>query len=155
MPKALYAIRYLFPRVQMGGAGFSILLYPEIKREVVLSGIKQKDVDQWIKNFGGPLLEGCGFTSAEKVQYRIQAQWGSWGLEHITVPGNACGLDIDRSGSLSAPRDGMCLSPHNVDSVPQAHLLLCIYTGIMDRLINTQQLRDWNRPERKKSKCNT
>jgi hypothetical protein len=27
----------------------------------------------------------------------IRVEWGEWGPEHISVPGNACALDIDES----------------------------------------------------------
>ena len=56
------------------------------------------------------------------------------GPEHITVPGNACGLDVDQG--LGAPRDGKVLQPHNIDSSNQVILLLTVFTTIADLIIN-------------------
>lgn len=51
---------------------------------------------------------------------------GDWGLEHISVPGNACGLDI--WDDICAPAGGMSLLPHNVDSKMQCMALITVFT---------------------------
>jgi len=64
--------------------------------------------------------------------------WGEWGPEHISVPGNACGLDLD--DGIWAPRGGRILLPHNVDSIAQSHLLLAVFLFFADVLVVRQRL---------------
>ena len=45
----------------------------------------------------------------------LRISWGEWGLEHITVPGDACGLDIEHH-TFGNTLDGPVLQPHNIDT---------------------------------------
>ena len=116
--------------------GFGIKLFPGFKELVSKSEITQDAVYRAVENMGRSWLDGCGFDhnfeyDGEKSKlYRpnqdLRVQWGKWGPEHITVPGNACGLDLDNG--ITAPKNGRNLSPHNVDSMKQAMLLLIVFT---------------------------
>lgn len=143
-----YHIDGLLPRPQMGGAGFCIKLYPEFKNAVARYDLTQDKVNRVIENLGRAWLDSCGFDSifdpensgvdrnpnkkpskSARPMYEthsIRIHWGEWGPEHITIPGNACGLDI--TNSIGSPRGGKMLAPHNVDTIKQAHLLLVIFT---------------------------
>lgn len=65
----------------------------------------------------------------------IRIQWGEWGCEHISVPGNACGLDIERSSFGSCFRAGVRLCPHNVDCWAQKQLLLIVFTELAEDIV--------------------
>lgn len=53
--------------------------------------------------------------------HSIRVSWGEWGPEHITVPGNACGLDICYGMGMSRRQGGKFLAPHNVDNLQPAN----------------------------------
>lgn len=137
----------------MGSHAFHIFLMPEFKKAVKDSEINQDNVDTLIIREGRYWLDStgfdrkfdpdnCGFNAdpmkppgpnayyAHEPRTAIRVRWGEWGPEHISVPGNACGLDIDRS-SVGNPFDGgSMLCPHNIDSLYQKHLLLIVFTEI-------------------------
>jgi hypothetical protein len=149
----------------MSGWGFNIKLWPEWKEVVKASGIDQKQADTAISNLGNTWLDACGYGRLfdpdnygfEKDPKKkpgprshrlydanmgvILVQWGEWGLEHITVPGNACGLDIDRS-AVGAPRDGACLYPHNVDNIYQAYLLQLVFNWFANAMVLERECRE-------------
>lgn len=154
----MYAIRHLCPRTdaQLGAHGFSIDLSPEWKFAVAASGLNQEKVDHHIKLLGNDWLSACGYNSyfdpdnsgiwadrslppgpnaVRSPDYRhIQVKWGEWGPEHISVPGSACGLDLDRGfGSLF--REGRQLTPHNIDSWSQKQLLLIVFCDLAESVI--------------------
>lgn len=156
----MYSIYGLCPRPQMSGAGFGIKLWPAWKDAVAKYNLTQKQVNAAIERLGRDWLDGCGFNSIydpdncgfdrdktkkpgpnARPMYEprtsIRVTWGEWGIEHITVPGNACGLDID--SSLGAPRGGRSLTPHNVDSLAQAHLLLVVFCWFADAIISNAE----------------
>jgi hypothetical protein len=166
-----YHIQHLCPRVDrsLSGAGFSIQLYSNWKEAVAKSELNQETVNTAIKNLGRQWLDGCGFSAIfdpencgfdkdpnkppspeahpRYMPWSIQVSWGEWGPEHITVPGNACGLDIDKG--LGAPPEGRVLLPHNVDRIGQAHLLLVVFTWIADFLVMEINERHYNERQRK------
>lgn len=156
--KAIYHINGLCPRtdIDMGRCGFSIDLHPSWRQAVKdCDWLTQKEVLEGIKNMHRAWLDGCGYSAiydpdnsgVDRIKgkspgpnahplydiHSIRVQWGEWGPEHITVPGDACGLDIGRS--IGGFRDGMSLHPHNVDSLAQAHLLLVVFLFFADTLI--------------------
>lgn len=145
----IYSIDCLCPTGGLGGYGFVIHLSPEFKEAVKRSGINQESADHVIKTFGLEWLQKCGFSDYFDIEncgytkeqrelpsletrplytYReIRIRWGEWGLEHISIPGNACGLDI--GGNFGCVfENGQLLTPHNVDSWNQVNLLLIIFT---------------------------
>lgn len=153
----MYHVIGFCPRtdIHLGRCGFGIKLYPAWAEAVKSSGITQNNVQTAIKSYHRAWLDGfgydaiydpenSGFQKDEKKKpgpnarplydiYSIRVSWGEWGPEHITVPGNACGLDID--SSLGSPRDGRTLQPHNVDSISQMGLILAIFTTFADHII--------------------
>jgi hypothetical protein len=149
-----YSIAGLCPTLNLGGFGFCIKLYPEFREAVAVAGIDQTAANNAMERLGRLWLDccgfdgifdpdNCGFERDEKrppgpnaqPSYRpnreFRIKWGEWGPEHITVPGNACGLDISRSG-FGSPRDGAILNPHNVDSWRQVQLLLVSFCWFAD-----------------------
>lgn len=148
----MYSIDGLLPSGHpLGGYGFCIHLAPEFRDAVAKSGIKQSHVDHVVKTYGQEWLQKCGFSSyfdPENCTFRddgtpsipsketrplhshreIRISWGEWGIEHISVPGNACGLDIDRDPRGSPFENGVTLYPHNVDSWSQVVLMLVAFT---------------------------
>lgn len=131
----MYRLRGWFPHQHMNGASFCIILTPKWKESVLKSGITQEQIDSLIENCGNAILEGHGRSSVEKhmIHCYIRVKWGEWGPEHITVPGDACGLDIDKHGW--GCHDGEAsLDPHNVDSISQSSMLLTVFIKIAELL---------------------
>ncbi len=163
----MYHITRLCPRtdIDMGRCGFSINLYPAWRQAVEDSKLTQHHIDTAIKNYHRAWLDGCGYDAifdpdkdplAEWEErnlgkkskpgpnarplydiHSIRVAWGEWGPEHITVPGNACGLDIDRS-SLT----GCSLVPHNIDNFGQVILLLTVFTTFAEHVIDKGEVKD-------------
>lgn len=134
--KNMYRIVGWFPsaKQEMGGCGFNIILTPEWKKVVEKSGLTQEKVDALIYNIGEAVLEGHGRDYCmDNVMHYLQIRWGEWGPEHITVPGNACGLDITNT-SIGCKEGEACLCPHNVDSISQASMILTLFTTIAEYL---------------------
>jgi len=152
-----YDIVGLCPRLgQIGGHGFRIKLYREWKVLVANRELTQEQVDTVIDNQGRTWLDACGYGSIfdpdncgihknpkkpagpdARPLYNpgqdLRVTWGDWGPEHITVPGNACGLDL--SNVAGAPRDGRVLSPHNIDNTNQKLLLLVVFSWFANDLV--------------------
>jgi hypothetical protein len=134
-----YHIKNYAPEPGMGQAGFNVLLWPEWRNSVEAHAkeLTQKSIDTAIENMHRQWLDGHGYDrefDGEKL-YRerdIRVKWGEWGPEHISIPGNACGLDL--SDGIWAPPKGKVLLPHNVDSVYQASLLLSVFLFFADTL---------------------
>ena len=145
-----YSIEGLCPRrdMDMGGYGFSVNLWPSFREAVEKRGLTQENIDNAIQRMGRSWLDACGYDGMfdpdnfgfnanrkkppgpkARPLYEpnrdLRVKWGEWGPEHITVPGDACGLDIDRS--IGSPRDGRVLLPHNVDCWRQVQLLLIVF----------------------------
>lgn len=116
------------PKSNGDGFGFSIRVFPGWKTLVSRIMIPDHESQKnWMDSVGSELLEGCGYDL--KVYGRfgaIRLSFGEWGLEHITIPGNGCGLDIT-SDSCFCPDGGRVMLSHNVDSMKQAYLLQCIF----------------------------
>ena len=131
----MYRLKSWFPDGKMGGSGFNIILTPKWKEAVAKSEINQEGVDNIILNLGNDILKGHGRATVDKHMLfcSLRISWGEWGPEHITVPGNACGLDIDTRCPGCLP-DEVPLTPHNVDSISQASMLLTIFIRIAEIL---------------------
>lgn len=139
----LYHIVNFWPQEGMSGSGFGIKLYPKWREAVAKSGRTQVNMDTMISKIGNSWLDGYGYTEPfvhegettrlYEARQCIRVRWGEWGPEHISVPGDACGLDI--CDAISAPKGGSFLSPHNVDHIRQAGLLLTIFLYIADDLV--------------------
>lgn len=150
--------------LDMGGYGFVIKLWPKFQGMVAGSDLDQQKADRVIQGLGRSWLDACGFDqmydpdnyghrreekppgpNAEPL-YRperdIRVSWGEWGLEHISVPGNACGLDIEKG--TSAPPGGRVLLPHNVDHWGQVQLLLIAFTWFANTLSLTTDQKATN-----------
>lgn len=165
--KILYHLVGLCPQSRMSGAGFCIHLFPEWKEAVARWNKDQAAINTAIENMHRVWLDGCGFNAIfdpnedpmdkwqrEKMgkprkpskdarplydEHSVRVQWGEWGPEHLTVPGDACGLDLDKG--YGCPRDGRVLGPHNVDSIAQAHLLLVIFTWFAGCIVLEERIR--------------
>jgi hypothetical protein len=149
--------------MQMSSAGFCIALWPEWREAVARFNKTQSEINTVIEHCGRAWLDGCGFDAmfdpdtnpmdqweakhlGKPIKYgpnarplyepknALRVQWGLWGPEHITVPGDACGLDLDTS-SIMCPKGGRRLTPHNVDNIRQAHLLLVVFTCFAESII--------------------
>lgn len=127
----MYLIRQLCPRtdIKLGNHGFAIELLPMFREHVARSGIDQGKVNCLIEHSGGEWLKACGYSNRYRPR-EIRVDWGEWGPEHISVPGNACGLDIDRSPfGVFCPGAAM-LTDHNIDCWAQKQLLLLTFTEL-------------------------
>ena len=139
----LYHIDGLCPRtdIAMGRCGFNIQLFPDWKKAVDKSGLTQQKINTLLDNMHRPWLDGCGYdalfdpdeTPEERWKRHhglltanpgpnthplygrteLRIQWGEWGPEHLVVPGDACGLDIE--DGCGAPRPDV-----RVDQPPSA-----------------------------------
>lgn len=142
----MYSIDGLCPSGGMGGCGFHIHLSPEFRDAVAKSGLGQKEVDRVLDAYGVEWSSKCGLlqrldsgrmyidrhaesgaipSKDARAIHGISVRWGEWGPEHISVPGNACGLDIGTFWSLYD--GGRVLLPHNVDHWGQVNLLLIAF----------------------------
>jgi len=150
----------------VGGHAFQINLHPKWKELVAASDLPntaegQRRVQQVIETHGREWLDVCGYNRLydhtqpmlfdddepravkpgpnAKPLYavnQIRVTWGAWGPEHISVPGNACGLDISRdSVGCVLGRGGVYLSPHNIDCWAQKQLLLLVFTELADHVV--------------------
>lgn len=142
----MYLIRGLDPRtdIAMGAHGFSIELSPQWRVMVASCGLTQEMVDKKILECGNDWLDSCGYKGklsydASKRLYEarhsIRIHWGEWGPEHITVPGNACGLDIDRNAFGTFIKNGAMLTPHNIDCWSQKQLLLIVFCSFAEDVV--------------------
>lgn len=131
----MYKIQGWFPTVgQMGGCGFNIILTPKWKEAVSKSILNQDKIDCLINNIGEQLLEGHGRRkSFTNIRCDLRIKWGEWGVEHITVPGDACGLDISTC-TVGCKEGEVMLVPHNVDSISQASMILALFLQIAEIL---------------------
>jgi hypothetical protein len=159
----MYHILLPTPRQEMSGWGFGILLWPPWREAVARRALTQENVNTAVGHLGRGWLDACGFSGMfdpdncghevdrtkkpgprAHPMYRpnldLRVSWGEWGPEHITVPGNACGLDLD--SGINAPRDGRCLQPHNVDCMRQAVLLLLVFQWFADDLVLDERMRN-------------
>lgn len=157
----MYLIRSLCPRtdLDMGAHGFTIELSAGWRDLVSRCDLDQGKINGLISTCGRDWLDACGFNQIydpdnygldrdpkkkpgpnAKPLYEphtsLRVGWGAWGPEHITVPGNACGLDIERTsfGRIMADR-GVTLLPHNIDSWKQKNLLLIVFTEIAESVV--------------------
>ncbi len=154
----MYAIKCLCHRtdINMGRHGFIIDLHPDLPKMVKHCGLTQKHIEQhlttcgrqWLDCTGFDLIfdpDNCGFEKDKELSpgpnarpsYQpnqdLRVTWGAWGIEHISVPGNACGLDLDNTCGCTFSR-GVSLTPHNIDSLYQKYLLLITFTEIMNNV---------------------
>lgn len=145
----MYKLQGWCPSQQMGGAGFNIILNEKWKEAVSNSAINQDRINNLVDNLGNHILQGHGRDAVEEhlIKCRIRVKWGDWGPEHITVPGNACGLDIDKSW-ISSGSEEVALTPHNIDSVYQASMLLTVFVKIAEIL----EGEVWERNKKNNSK---
>jgi hypothetical protein len=144
----LYHIKGYNPQYGMEQSGFIIQLWPTWKEAVMAykpeSGCKltQRGIDKAIERLSPSWLEGHGFRyTAALSTSSIRASLGDWGLEHITVPGNACGLDMDDHALDKPIGGGAVLLPHNVDSPQQASLLLTVFLWFADCIVTDMEVR--------------
>lgn len=157
----MYHVYGLCPRtdIDMGRCGFGIKLWPSWRDAVAEVGLTQENIQNALKSYNRQWLDGCGFGRMYDPDKRpfdkderlgpnarplydihsIHLTWGEWGPEHITVPGNACGLDISKG--ICAPINGRVLEPHNIDSFGQVMLLLTIFTTFADHIISELEYR--------------
>ncbi len=112
----------------MGAHDFAIELHPDFRDRVAKSGITQEIVDSIIQEDGKEWLKAAGYGSPLLIE-KLRVKWGEWGPEHITVPGNSCGLDLEKRPS-TVFRGGARLNPHNIDSLAQKYLLTIVFTEL-------------------------
>lgn len=157
---------------------FYIDLHPEWKEAVAifreLYGVGQAQVDAVVAENARRWLDSCGFhqihdpddvepwlredstpggpnASPLYGKWDIRVSWGEWGLEHLDVPGNACGLNLDRA--FGAPPGGKSLLPHNIDTWGQKKLLLCVFLHFAEAIASSWyaqysgMTRRWHPPE--------
>jgi hypothetical protein len=130
----MYKIKGWMPnrQNQMGGSGFSIVLTQKWREAVEKAGLTQANADKFLSSdVLKELLKQHGFSAERTGEVRIH--WGAWGIEHISVPGNACGLDINYS-PMGYIWGEVSLDPHNVDTIYQASLILAIFLWFADIL---------------------
>ena len=131
-----YLIRSLTPltHVSIGAHAFCIDLHENWRSLVKRSGMTQEKADTHLAVMGRQWLTACGFKKIFEVGHDLRIGWGEWGVEHITVPGNACGLDIEKDG-FGTFTGGAQLVPHNVDSWQQKQLLLIVFCALAEDVV--------------------
>ncbi len=117
-------------RAWLDGCGFDQIFDPN-----------EDPMDKWrSKNLGEKRKLSPEARPLYQPNSELRIQWGEWGPEHITVPGDACGLDIDRC--YPSPPDGRALLPHNIDSIKQSMLLLVVFTWFAECLVLEQLIKN-------------
>lgn len=131
----MYKIKSWLPSQRPNGAAFFIVLTDKFRKAVDKSNLTQENMDALIRNLGNSILSGHGQSEVEKdlLLCHLRVKWGEYGPEHISVPGNACGLDIDTHFVGAFPGE-VALMPHNVDTIRQASMLLSIFIYIAEVL---------------------
>lgn len=141
-------------RMGLSAHSFCVDLMPAFRDAVASCGINQKQIDAMIARCGREWLDASGYSGIydpdnsgcdyddtkppgpdARPRYEprtaIRVKWGEWGPEHITVPGNACGLDIEYGSQIGCMfSGGKTLLPHNLDTLRQKYLLTIIFTEI-------------------------
>lgn len=158
----IYCIQGLCHRtdIDMGRHGFCVSLHPCVPELVAKSGIDQAGTDRAVECYGRMWLDCAGFDRifdpdncghgrgaslvpgpnarpAHRPGFDLRVTWGDWGPEHISVPGNACGLDLAASVGCVFP-GGRILAPHNVDSLAQKYLLLMVFCSLAEHVLFAQ-----------------
>lgn len=139
----MYLIRGLEPRtdIRLGCHGFSIELSPQWREMISKCDLTQETVNAKIISCGNEWLDSCGYSGRFEgdrlyaARTSIRIDWGEWGPEHITVPGNACGLDIDRSAFGTFIEGAAMLQPHNIDCWAQKQLLLIVFCSFAEDVV--------------------
>ena len=131
----MYKIKSWLPSQRPNGASFYIVLTDKFRKAVEKSKLTQENMDALIVNLGNAILSGHGCQEVDKnmLPCNLRVKWGEYGPEHISVPGNACGLDIDTRFVGALPGE-VALMPHNVDTIRQASMLLSIFIYIAEVL---------------------
>lgn len=133
----------------IGRHGFTVDLHPDVPELVADSKLEQDGIDRAIEVNAREWLDRCGFDyltkdseHAPRLGVHVRCTWGKWGPEHITVPGNACGLDLSTSPGCLFP-GGVSLLPHNVDSLAQKYMISVVFFYLMESVY--LQSRRWER----------
>jgi len=136
----MYKIKSWLPSQRPNGSSFFIVLTDKFRNAVAKSNLTQENMDALVRNLGNSILTGHGYPAVEKdaLCCSLRVKWGEYGPEHITVPGDACGLDIDTRFVGALPGE-VALSPHNVDSIRQASMLLSIFIYIAEILETVEE----------------
>lgn len=131
----MYKIKSWLPSRRPNGAAFFIVLTDKFRKAVEKSKLTQENMDALIVNLGNAILSAHGYPEVDKNMSlcELRVKWGEYGPEHISVPGNACGLDIDTHFVGQLPGE-VALMPHNIDTVSQASMLLSIFIYIAEVL---------------------
>lgn len=128
----MYLIDNTTPRtdITLSRFGLTIHIHPTIKQ--LAKHLTQEQIDKHIETLAQHWLTTHGYnpTHYPAARSAIRVKWGEWGIEHITIPGNACGLDISNNSFYCIFPTGRTLTPHNLDTWQQQNLLITIYTEL-------------------------
>jgi len=153
----MYAIKALCHRtdIHIGAHGFIVDLHSSVpdlvlKTQEKIDRIVESSGRIWLDNVGYDEIfdpDNCGAFADKDLPpgpdahplhrpgVDLRVSWGKWGPEHISVPGNACGLDIEEKLIGCVFKDGASLYPHNVDSWRQKYLLLITFTELLHTVV--------------------
>lgn len=129
----MYKIKSWLPSQRPNGAAFFIVLTDKFRKAVEKSKLTQENMDALVMNLGNSILSGHGYPEVDKnmLLCNLRVKWGEYGPEHISVPGSACGLDVDTHFVGQLPGE-VALMPHNIDTIKQASMLLSIFIYIAE-----------------------
>lgn len=161
----IYCLQGLCHRtdIDMGQHGFCISLHPCVPLLVEKSNIDQAGADHAVVRYGRTWLDCAGYDTIfdpdncghhrdealppgpnaqplHRPGFDLRVSWGEWGPEHIEVPGNACGLDLDTHLGCSFA-GGRVLAPHNVDTLQQKYLLLMVFSTFAEHVLCANRAR--------------
>jgi hypothetical protein len=115
----------------MGRWGFHIALKSDMVKKLVKTQLPEEGYKNLEKRALGIIEVGWGNQPLFMMGHRpLSFHDGSALLAHITVPGNACGLDPSYDSSIEnclKCGEPLVWSPHNVDFMPQSYCLLSIW----------------------------
>lgn len=117
------------------GAGFSIVLTKEWQKLFKEKGLSQEELNRIVEVYEKTILEGHNFEYNKDYPQIGVVYDEEWGINRISVPGDACGLIHAVCEPMWNAREGEReLKSHNMDSVAQASMTLALFLQVANWL---------------------
>jgi len=120
-----WTVKYWMNRPGQNFNAFTIWASPKfiLASKKAMEAMDEKSVQEHARAIIRESGRGDLFSDAHQwLDFRPEV-----GLAHISVPGNACGLDLDFKSEETYQRTGFTLLPHNVDTPDQQSTLFAIW----------------------------
>lgn len=136
--ESFYRIERFEPvqHLDIGAYGFSIELDGDFAQTQKLYEIQPFSLSR-LNEMGVKILKKIFPGEGQFIRTPFNFWEGTCLLTNVTVPGNACGLDMSHTDFHSlcsgrAPQESVQYAPHNVDNPRQAYALLSLWLKWFD-----------------------